>query len=138
MSEGEQRTGGCLCGAVRYRVAWPPQMLVTCSCRNCQKQSGSALSVVGVTAREAIAVEGELTTFTDRADSGNPVYRQFCAQCGSPVLTDTDQARGQGTIFFKAGTLDETADLEPTAHMWTKSAQHWVVWPEGAAIVPEQ
>jgi hypothetical protein len=80
----ETREGGCLCGLVRYRVTWPPQALVTCSCTNCQKQSGSALSVVGVARRNDLALTGTLTTFEDKGDSGKPVYRQFCARCGSP------------------------------------------------------
>ncbi len=134
----ERREGGCLCGAVRYSVPWPPQWLVTCSCSNCQKQSGSALSVVGMVARDALQLAGELATFTDTADSGNAVYRRFCAKCGSPVLTDTDQAREQGTIFFKAGTLDRTADLEPTMHMWTRSAQRWIAFPSDHPQLPEQ
>ena len=132
------REGGCLCGAVRYTVAWPPLMMLTCSCSNCQKQSGSALSVVGACRRGDLAIEGELTTFDDRGDSGNAVYRKFCGKCGSPVLTDTPGAQAQDLIFFKAGTLDQTAGLAPTPHMWTKSAQQWVVFPEGAVTLPEQ
>ena len=38
--------GGCLCGQVRYQVAAEPLAVVTCHCRNCQRQSGSALSLV--------------------------------------------------------------------------------------------
>lgn len=135
---GEAREGGCLCGKVRYKVAWPPLAVVTCSCRNCQKQSGSALSVVGMSRRGDLAVTGTLTTYEDKGDSGKAVYRQFCAHCGSPVLTDTPDAEAQGIIFFKAGTLDQTADLEPATHMWTKSAQHWVVFPEHHNTLPEQ
>ena len=30
-----------------------------------------------------------------------------------------------------AGTLDDTSWLRPTAHFWTRSAQGWVVLPEG-------
>lgn len=132
------REGGCLCGAVRYRVAWPPLMMLTCSCSNCQKQSGSALSVVGACRRDDLVLDGELTTFTDRGDSGNAVYRKFCGQCGSPVLTDTPGAQEQDIIFFKAGTLDLTADLAPATHVWTKSAQNWMVFADGAVTLPEQ
>jgi hypothetical protein len=134
----ETREGGCLCGLVRYRVTWPPQALVTCSCTNCQKQSGSALSVVGVARRNDLALTGTLTTFEDKGDSGKPVYRQFCARCGSPVLTDTPDAQAQDIIFFKAGTLDRTDDLEPQTHMWTRSAQAWVNFPEHHTVMARQ
>lgn len=137
MSE-DRREGGCLCGAVRYSVAWPPLWLLTCACKNCQKQSGSALSVVGAAKRDDLTLAGELTTFEDKGDSGQAVFRKFCAKCGSPVLTDTPGAQAEGMIFFKAGTLDETADLAPTAHLWTKSAQAWMTYPEGTPQLPQQ
>lgn len=125
------RTGACLCGAVRYQVEWPPQAIVVCHCRDCQKQAGSALSVVGVVKREAITVSGELATFSHPGSSGQTVNRRFCRDCGSPILTDTHAAREQGIIFFKAGTLDEAADLAPTAHYWTQSSQTWFALPRG-------
>ena len=98
------------------------------------------LGVVGcrhVTARGS-RCDRNAPTYEDKGDSGKAVYRQFCAHCGSPVLTDTPDAEAQGIIFFKAGTLDQTADLEPATHMWTKSAQHWVVFPEHHNTLPEQ
>ena len=134
----ETRNGGCLCGAVRYRVEWPPLAMATCACTNCQKQSGSALSVVGITRRDAIEVDGELAIYMDRADNGNAVERKFCCNCGSPILTDTATARDQGIIFFKAGTLDRTDDLAPTTHYWTGSGQHWLHYPEGQVRLATQ
>ncbi len=124
------RHGGCLCGAVRYRVQWPPLLVATCHCGNCQKQAGSALSVIAFLKREQLEVTGELSTYTDTADSGEPVYRKFCGKCGSPVITETPAATLQGNIFIKAGTLDDCSGLVPTLHFWTKSAQEWFVFSE--------
>ena len=62
-------------------------------------------------------------------DSGQPVYRHFCPDCGSPVLTDMPKAGAQGIIFIKAGTLDEVSDLKPATHYWTDSAQGWAPFP---------
>lgn len=134
----DMREGGCLCGAVRYTVAWPPAMLVTCACTNCQKQSGGAVSVVAAVPRDAISYSGELTRYNDTGSSGNPVYRMFCPTCGSAVLTDTDAAQAQGVLFLKAGTLDETADLKPTVHCWVGSGQSWLAYPEGDTIMQQQ
>ena len=36
------RSGGCLCGAVRYESAGKPLFSLLCHCRDCQHQSGSA------------------------------------------------------------------------------------------------
>lgn len=132
------RTGGCLCGAVRYKVAWPPRDLVVCHCTDCQKQAGTAFSVVGVSAREGLQVRGELETFSHPGSSGQTVERRFCGNCGSPILTDTPAAREQGILFFKAGTLDQTSDLEPTTHFWTRSAQPWFSIPGGVTCLEKQ
>jgi hypothetical protein len=137
MSEA-RRLGGCLCGAVRYDVPWPPLAQATCSCRNCQKQAGSALSVVLVFPRHALALTGELRTFLDQGASGRPVYRRFCPACGSPVLTDTPGAQAEGIIFVKGGTLDDPSDLQPTVHYWRASAQPWMRWPDGDAVLAQQ
>ena len=132
------RTGGCLCGAIRYEAQWPPLATVVCHCKNCQKQAGSALSVVAVLPRDSLTVTGDLCTYQDVGASGQAVFRKFCGQCGSPVVTDTAAAEQQGIIFIKAGTLDEAADLAPTRHYWTKSAQDWFVFPDGAERLAEQ
>ena len=133
-----KRSGGCLCGAVRYELDWPAKSLVVCHCTDCQKQAGTAFSVVGVARREALQVRGELATFTHPGSSGQEVNRQFCPRCGSPILTDTEAARQQGIVFFKAGTLDETADLAPTVHFWTRSAQPWFEIPAGVTCREQQ
>jgi hypothetical protein len=134
----EIRQGGCLCGAVRYEADWPPIVVATCSCKNCQKQAGSALSVIAILPQTALRVTGELTTYNDTAKSGNAVYRKFCGNCGAPVITETPEAQAQGLIFIKAGSLDQADDLEPTVHYWTSTAQHWVVFPETGAKLETQ
>lgn len=136
--KGATRTGGCLCGAVRYTVPAVPLATVICHCRNCQKQAGSALSVVAVFPRAELRIEGELNQFEDRGTSGQKVFRQFCGRCGSPVLTDTERAREQGIIFVKAGTFDDVSDLRPTTHYWVKRAHPWLPLPEDAELLPQE
>jgi hypothetical protein len=138
MSNTETRTGGCLCGRVRYRVPANPIATVICHCRNCQKQAGSAFSVVAVFPRSELQVEGQLAVYEDRGTSGQTVFRNFCPNCGSPVLTDTERAREQGLIFIKAGTFDDVSDLNPTAHYWTKRAHHWLPLPEGVDLIDQE
>ena len=135
---GQVRHGGCLCGAVRYAVQWPPALVAVCHCGNCQKQAGSALSVVAFLKRDQLKVTGDLTTYEDTAASGEAVYRKFCGKCGSPVITETPSADRQGNIFIKAGTLDDSSGLAPTLHFWTKSAQDWFVFPEAGERLETQ
>ncbi len=117
-------TGGCLCGKVRYTCESDPLLCVTCHCKNCQRQAGSALSVIVGVPETAVQFEGELTTYNDTGDSGATVRRQFCGTCGSPVFTRVDSPPGM--MFIKAGTLDDTRILKPAFHCYTKSKQDWV------------
>lgn len=117
-------TGGCLCGGVRYACDSEPLLCVTCHCTHCQRQAGSALSVIIGVPETAVTFDGQLTTYIDTGDSGAQVQRQFCGTCGSPVFTRVDSPPGM--MFIKAGTLDDTSILKPEFHCYAKSKQDWV------------
>jgi len=132
------RQGGCLCGQVRYTVPAKPIETVVCHCRNCQKQAGSAFSVVAFFQRDTLQLTGELQTFEDRGTSGQKVFRRFCGNCGSPVITDTEDAPAMGLIFVKAGTLDEVDDLQPSLHCWVSSKQCWLTVADDQVQLQQQ
>ena len=116
--------GGCLCGQVTYASTGEPLATLVCHCRNCQKQAGTAFSVIAVVPAGTLTVSGELKSYLDTADSGNVLERQFCPQCGSPVFS---VPRGNpGITAIKAGTLDDPGRLKPAAQIWCASAQPWL------------
>jgi hypothetical protein len=117
--------GGCLCGAVRYRSDAEPLRTAICHCKNCQRQTGTAFSVIVAVARESLVMEGsQPDVYTDVGSSGLPVLRMFCARCGSPILSRV--AATPTMDWIKAGTLDDTSWLQPQANIWWDSAQPWV------------
>lgn len=130
--------GGCLCGQVRYQVPQEPLQTVLCHCKNCQRQAGSAFSVVAVYQRNDVELEGKLRTFEDVGSSGQTVFRKFCPQCGSPILTDTPEAQAQDIIFIKAGSLDDTNALHPSVHYWASSKQNWLSLEPELSILDTQ
>ena len=104
-------TGGCLCGAVRYRVAGPLRDVVNCHCGRCRRTHGH---VAAYTAADP----GDLTLDEDRglawyrADDRD---RGFCRECGASLFW---RAPGRGTISIAAGTLDEPTGLRTVAHIF--------------------
>jgi len=131
-----QMTGGCLCGAVRYRLSGEPAMVAVCHCRTCQRNTGSAFSTNVAMPRDALVTEGQaLATYETRTDaSGPPFFRSFCARCGSPVC-----ARGEaytGIVFVKAGTLDDPAEVVPTLHIWCAEQLPWIRCDDGTPHFP--
>lgn len=125
--------GGCLCGQVRYTSEAEPLMQAVCHCRNCQKQAGTAFSVIVAAPRPAVAITGTLKTYEDVGESGAPLYRLFCPECGSPIYSNS--AAQPDLLFIKAGTLDDTSWLDPKLHIWTDSAQVWDTVPAGAHAI---
>jgi hypothetical protein len=117
-------TGGCLCGDVRYSAEAEPIFTAVCHCRNCQKQAGTAFSVVVAIPRSALTVTGGTKTFHDTGASGQPVARRFCPACGSPIVSEV--ASMPDITFIKAGTLDDTQWLSPTMEVFCGSAHPWV------------
>jgi hypothetical protein len=122
--------GGCLCGKVRYSANADPAMVAVCHCKNCQKQAGTAFSLVIAIPKSAMSIQGQLKTYQDRGDSGQPVRRNFCPECGSPITSDV--AVLPELTFIKTGTLDDTSWLDPKMHVYCDSKQKWTPIPEGS------
>src|ERR1700744_6443891 len=118
--------GGCLSGAVRYEFEAEPLMTAICHCRNCQKQAGSAFSVIMGLPADALRLRGETLAVNQDTveESGKPVQCYFCRNCGSPIKSEG--ATAPGLVFIKAGTLDDIAWLTPQMAIWCHSAQPWV------------
>ncbi len=119
----DERTGGCLCGAVRYRVKGEPVRTMLCHCRNCQKTSGSALSTIALVSRAAIRIEGELRGYEYAGDSGNKLEINFCPTCGSPVILNIRAM--PDVVSVKVGSFDDASWFKPEMQIWTDSAQAW-------------
>ena len=118
-----QITGGCLCGAVRYRVAAAPIVTRVCWCRLCQYLGAGSGTVNTCFPSEAISIEGELGDFKSVADSGNIMHRRFCTACGTQLFSEAE-ARPH-LIFVRAGTLDDPELAKPSVTIWTGSAPSW-------------
>lgn len=116
--------GGCLCGRVRYSADAEPAFVSVCHCTDCQKFSGSAFAtVVGVPA-SALRVTGTLKTFTKVGDSGKPIHRCFCPECGCGVTEKADAL--PAVVMICVGTLDDRRWVKPVSQIYCDSAQPWV------------
>lgn len=115
--------GGCLCGGVRYSASGDPVFVGVCHCRDCQKFTGSAFSVVIGLPKPTLSVEGTLGTFTKPGDSGKPIHRRFCPSCGASVLDEADALPNM--VLLAAGTLDDASWVQPRVQIYCDSAQPW-------------
>ena len=119
------RSGGCLCGAIRYQIPETSFMEAICHCKNCQKQAGSAFSTLAGIKKSDFKLTGEPKVFVDIAtDSGASVERFFCGTCGSPIYSALPSQ--PDIIYLKTGTLDDTSEFTPSIHVWASTKQNWV------------
>ncbi len=104
-----ERTGQCLCGAVRFTAAEFGNFGV-CHCKMCQRWAGSAL--FGVTVPEAaMRIEGAENIGTIR--SSDWASRNWCTKCGSPLWYRYDPNNtGGGDYEVAIGLFDDGNGLE--------------------------
>jgi hypothetical protein len=118
------RTGGCLCGAIRYESSGEPVFALQCHCRDCQRQSGSAyVAAVRVPAAEFRITRGAPKRYVARSDAGNEIGRFFCGDCGSPLYVQVSTR--SDIVGLRVGTLDDPSTFHADADIFVKSAQPW-------------
>jgi len=118
--------GKCLCGSIQYSSEVEAVSSIVCHCEDCQRHSGSAFSICVMVPKNSVHYESKATLgeYNSKGVSGGNVKRQFCKNCGSPVMSMVDSAPDLAII--KGGTLDDKSCLEPAAEYWCDSALPWV------------
>lgn len=105
--------GGCLCGAVRYRIEGPLRDVVVCHCSRCRRTHGHIAAYSGcATADLTVADEAALRWY--RADERR---RGFCSVCGASLFWQRNDE--PETTAVAAGTLDPPTGLRTVAHIFT-------------------
>jgi hypothetical protein len=112
--------GGCLCGAVRYRVAGEPLRVGLCHCETCRRNTGASFGTFAVIRREQLTLLSGETSYYQSSPEGR---RHFCRACGSPVYADSSNS---DEIDIYVGTLDSPERLAPTYELWTVRRAHWL------------
>ena len=127
MTQSEFGDGGCQCGNIRYRLTGKPLMLYVCHCSDCQKQSGSAFGMsLIMPPRQVEFIQGAQTLRSWDTPGGDGRIKRchYCPDCGTRIMHGSDDATQN--VSIKAGSLDDTRGLQPSAHIWLRSAQPWV------------
>lgn len=102
-----EASGGCQCGAVRYRTSALLDNAHVCHCRMCQKAVGGPFAALVGAPIDAFAwTRGAPAEFASSALA----VRGFCAACGTPLYY-----RGEGSahIGLTIGSLDNPALAPP-------------------------
>ena len=102
-------SGGCLCGAVRYRVEGRLRPVVACHCSQCRRTSGHHVAATSAR-RDAVSITGEVTWYV----SSDSARRGFCGTCGANLFWQSSPER----LSIMAGTLDTPTGLRMAGHIF--------------------
>lgn len=127
--------GGCRCGQVRYTAQGDPIFVGVCHCKDCQKQTGSAFSVVIGMPAAAVKMTGPVKMYDSVGDSGKGTHLGFCPNCGSGLTHAADVM--DGVTMLSAGTLDDPSWVKPAMEIYCDSAQPWVQLGGGLKRFPK-
>jgi len=98
-------SGGCQCGAVRFRARSLKDNPHVCHCRMCQKAAGNFfMALVGVPLTDFAWTRGRAQVFK----SSDLVERGFCSQCGTPL---SFQHADNQHISMAIGAFDDPAAI---------------------------
>ena len=108
------RSGGCLCGGVRYILRGEPYRTGICHCADCRKESGALFVAYAHWRRHEAEVTGAFSTYKGRS---------FCPTCGSRLF-DLHEA----DIEVRIGSLDvaPTGLGPPSREGWIKRREPWL------------
>lgn len=107
-------TGGCQCGAVRFRIEGALGDASVCHCRMCQKAAGNFyLPLVSASEAKLTWTRGEPKKF----QSSSHVHRGFCDRCGTPLTYEAPDG-----VALTIGAFDQPEEVAP-AVQWGMEAK---------------
>ena len=126
------RSGGCLCGAVRFDCILSEPTLQACHCVQCQRWTGGGPLIVVHVEKLAIADETTIGRF-HASDWGE---RCFCTKCGSTLYWTM---KGRATESVGVGLLDDQSGLTMTHEIFVDHRPDWLPeWPDAAQSTEAQ
>ncbi|NNE81602.1 MAG: GFA family protein [Silicimonas sp.] len=113
-------TGGCMCGACRYKAKGKMLWTAYCHCRDCQRASGADyVSWFGME-RSGVTWSGPRQEF----ESSPGVTRSFCSTCGTPLSFESHVFPTE--THFYAPSLDDLSLYLPKGHVFWSEHVPWL------------
>lgn len=111
MSEAKTHSGGCHCGAVRYRATGSLDRVISCNCSICT-QRGLLLTFVPAADFELVSGEEALA---DYQFGQKRIHHLFCRTCGVESFARGTAPDGAAMVAVNVRCLDgvDPAALDP-------------------------
>ncbi len=127
----QDKTGSCLCGAVKYTLTGPLKQVIGCHCTRCRKLTGHFLAFTAAWKEHFTLTEDRgLKWFRSSENS----RRGFCGECGSVLFFDTD---GDEKLSIAPGSIDGATGLEVAAHIFVADKGDYYALDDGGLQYPQ-
>ncbi|MBX3593069.1 GFA family protein [Sphingomonas sp.] len=127
-----ERSGGCHCGAIGYRLVGEPMHggQALCHCADCRRSAGAPMVGWAMFPEAALTVtRGEAVEYA----SSEHGRRWFCGICGTGLFY-RNPVNLPGLVDIQAATLDDPASIPAAAHIQVAER---VAWMRTAHELPE-
>jgi hypothetical protein len=122
----KSHTGGCLCGAVRFRATGKVTGVSHCHCTMCRRASGApVVTFAGFPVESVRITKGRPKIYR----SSKSARRWFCAKCGSQLYFQYDAHPER--IGFNVGCFDHPESFRPQRHIHTRTMIPWLHMKDG-------
>lgn len=124
-----EHSGGCVCGAVRFKAIGEPSRVTVCHCTWCQRRTGTAFGVEAVFDQSQVEVVGDtIARYRHVSDeSGRWLDIEFCNRCGGNLGFTLEAVPGIRTL--PAGAFDDagwiSSERQPFRHVFAQSRRDW-------------
>lgn len=121
--ETTEHEGGCLCGAIRYKVIGKPIIVAHCHCEDCQRSSGAGHTTGAMYPTDKFKLTGNIAEHTLTSETGSEVTKCFCPSCGSPIYGRNTRIEQYVTVTL--GTLDNAKHFTPEVTIFSRNKNPW-------------
>ena len=133
MADTEERTAHCACGQLRVTTTGEPDIVVACSCLECQRRTGSPLGVGAYFRREQVSgIDGAYKSFTRQTESGRTVTTNFCVDCGTSVFWELELRPEHYGIAV--GCFGDPNFPPPARAVWAENGHAWLHYQDGLPV----
>jgi len=125
MKHSSKKTGGCLCGAIRYVIRGEVHIGYNCHCVDCRRASGApfvAWAFCELKDYEVVKGTPAKIEYADRE-------RSFCPHCGTPLTFQNPKYLDD--IDVTVCSMDRPDLFPPKGHIWLEDKISWVNLNDG-------
>jgi hypothetical protein len=135
--EIQSRTAACSCRKLQIKVTGAPAQVNSCTCLECQRRSGSALTYTAFFPDSAIvSLDGEYRSWRQERDSGRWHESSFCLVCGTWVFSRLEVL--PGFVGISVGCFADPEFEKPTKFFWASRRHRWLPAPKSVEVLDTQ